>query len=54
MNKHNNLKTVKEARNMRYLVQEAIARQGLGLPLTIEQKRALLKQRTIKAVRSYA
>lgn len=53
MNKHNDTKTIQQARKQRYVVQEAIARQGLGLRLTVEHKQALLRYKATKAVSGY-
>lgn len=53
MNKHNDIKTIEQAKKQRHVVQEAIARQGLGLRLTVEQKQALLRHKAVKAVSKY-
>jgi hypothetical protein len=52
MNKHNDTTTIRDARALRVTVQEALARQALGLSLSAEQKRALLRYKTLKAVGS--
>jgi hypothetical protein len=52
MNKHNDTTTIRDARALRVTVQEALARQALGLFLSADQKRALLRYKTLKAVGS--
>jgi len=52
MNKYNDTKTIRDARALRVTVQEALARQALGLLLSADQKRALLRYKTLKAVGS--
>jgi hypothetical protein len=52
MNKHNDRTTIRDARALRITVQEALARQALGLLLSADQKRALLKYKTLRAVGS--
>ena len=52
MNKYNDTSTIKDARALRITVQEALARQALGLLLSADQKRALLRYKTLKAVGS--
>ena len=52
MNKHNDTSTIRDARALRITVQEALSRQALGLSLSADQKRALLRYKTLKAVGS--
>ena len=52
MNKYNDTTTIKDARALRVTVQEALVRQALGLLLSADQKRALLRYKTLKAVGS--
>lgn len=52
MNKHNNVTTLNDVRKEKQLLQEAVSRRELGLTLTAQQKRALLRHKTFKAVRS--
>jgi len=52
MNKHNNLRVIKDSRIFRWEIQEAIALEQLQQKLTPKQKRALLKARAIALIKS--